>query len=101
MTMWEALCKQVMSADGAGWFAAVACADQSPWSIRVMGISLAVLAASIAAAAVRRMRHGAEPVREDAKVPGVVMATLTDGFMAGWLAMGLIAVPLEWMGRDQ
>jgi hypothetical protein len=82
MTLWEAVCKQVVAAGAVGWLAKVACADPSPWSIRVMGVSLAVLAASIAAAAVRRMR---EPRAPDMKVPSLVMETVAEGFVvAGW-----------------
>ncbi|MFC3816551.1 hypothetical protein [Lysobacter sp. GCM10012299] len=97
MMLWEAACKHVLAAGAAGWLAHMACVDPGPWNITVLGISLAVLATSLAAAAMRRMRHPREP---DDKVAGRVLSTVIDGFFAGWVAMVLVVIPLKWFGLD-
>lgn len=79
------------AAAGAGAVAVkVAPHDLSMWSIAVLGIPLAVLAASLGGAAVRQLR---EPSQPDQKIPARVVGIVTDGFIGGWIAMLLIGLP--------
>lgn len=78
-------------AAGAGAMAVtVAPHDLSIWAIAVLGIPLAVLAASLGGAA---MRHLREPRQPDQKIPARVLGIVTDGFIGGWFAMLLIGLP--------
>lgn len=66
-------------------------AQPSIWTILVLGIPLGVLASALGGAAVRHLR---EPSSPDRRIAAQVIATVTDGFVGGWLAMFLLGVPV-------
>lgn len=75
-----------------GVAAADAAAKQSAsiWAIVVLGIPLGVLAAALAASAIRHLRKPAAP---DRRLVSEVISTIADGFIGGWMAMLLIGLP--------
>jgi hypothetical protein len=60
------------------------------WSIAVLGIPLAVLAAALGGAAFRHLR---EPALPESRIPARVIAIVSDGFIGGWLALLLSGLP--------
>lgn len=71
--------------------ATTAIPDPGIFSVLVMGIPLGVLVAALGGSSAQYLNKPRQP---DSTVPREVRGTVIDGFIGGWLAMGLIGFTL-------
>lgn len=72
-------------------------APESIWKLVVLGIPLAVLAASMGSSALKHIREQGQP---DRNIPRLAIWIVSDAFIGGWIGMLIVGLPLtrEYVG---
>jgi hypothetical protein len=86
-----AIATGAMFSTAAAWAATPPVTSESIWKLLVLGIPLAVLAASMGSSALKHIREQGQP---DRNIPRLAVWIISDAFIGGWIAMFLIGLPL-------